>query len=143
MQFDTRFAEIGDAQAITGLATQWGYTSTDQRITKCLHEILNNKDHAVFVLLIEKNMVGWIHGIYSLRIESDPFVEIGELIVDKDFRRQGLGKRLVDKIIEWSVFRNCHMIRVRCNIVRKEANAFYNRIGFKEIKQQNVYDMRF
>jgi hypothetical protein len=33
------------------------------------------------------------------------------------------------------------MIRVKCQIVRKEANKFYTDIGFKEIKQQKVYDL--
>jgi GNAT superfamily N-acetyltransferase len=87
-------------------------------------------------------MIGWIHGIYSLRVESDPFVEIGGLVVDKDFRRHGSGKLLVNKMIEWSLSRNCHLIRVRCNIIRREANAFYGAIGFNEIKQQKVYNMK-
>src|SRR6185369_4469418 len=99
------------------------------------------QEHAIFVLSQENQMTGWIHGIYSLRVESDPFVEIGGLVVDKDFRRQGSGKFLVNKIIEWSLSRNCHLIRVRCNIIRREANAFYGAIGFNEIKQQKVYDM--
>jgi GNAT superfamily N-acetyltransferase len=104
--------------------------------------VCKNGDHVIFVLLNEGQVIGWVHGIYSLRVESDPFVEIGGLIIDKDFRRHGLGKLLVDKIIEWSLFRNCHMIRVRCNIIRKEANAFYGSVGFKEIKQQNVYNRK-
>jgi GNAT superfamily N-acetyltransferase len=142
LQFNTRLAEMGDAQEIARLSEQWGYQSTHEKIKRCLYEILNNKDHAMFVLPYENQMAGWIHGIYSLRIESDPFVEIGGLIVDKDFRRHGFGKLLIDKIIEWSLYRNCPMIRVRCNITRLEANAFYDSVGFKEIKQQKVYDMK-
>ena len=142
MQFDIRFAEMDDANAIAALSEQWGYQSTKENMRRCLHNISNNGDHVIYVLLKEGLVIGWIHGIYSLRIETDPFVEIGGLIVDKDFRRHGLGKLLVDKINEWSLSRNCHKIRVRCNIMRKEANAFYGAIGFKEIKQQKVYDMK-
>ncbi|HLA60156.1 MAG TPA: GNAT family N-acetyltransferase [Puia sp.] len=142
MQFHTRFAEMDDARAITDLSEQWGYQSTKEKILRCLHDIRNNTDHVIYVLLHNDQMIGWAHGVYSLRIETDPFVEIGGLVVDKDFRRQGAGKFLVDKIVEWSLLRDCHMIRVRCNIIREEANAFYGRIGFKEIKQQKVYDMK-
>ena len=142
MQFHTRFAEMDDAQAIAVLSEQWGYQSTKEKMLRCLQDISKNSDHAVYVLLSDDQIIGWIHGIYSLRVESDPFVEIGGLIVDKDYRRQGLGKFLVDKIVEWSLSRNCHMIRVRCNIIRTEANAFYGSIGFKEIKQQKVYDIK-
>ncbi len=140
--FDIRLAELGDAQAIADLSAQWGYQSTHEKIKHLLFEILHNKDHAIFILSHENQMIGWIHGIYSLRVESDPFVEIGGLVVDRDFRRNGLGKHLVNKIVELSLSRNCHLIRVRCNIIRREANAFYGAIGFKEVKQQKVYDMK-
>jgi len=143
MQYVARFAEMDDAHAIAYLSEQWGYKSTKEKMLRCLQDIRNKSDHVIYVLLNDDQIiVGWIHGIYSLRVESDPFVEIGGLVVDKDFRRQGLGKFLVDKIVEWSLLRNCHMIRVRCNIIRKEANAFYGSIGFKEIKQQKIYDMK-
>jgi GNAT superfamily N-acetyltransferase len=142
IQFKTRVAEMVDAPAIAELSGQWGYQSSNENMLRCLNNIRQNGDHIIYVLLKDDRLIGWVHGIYSLRVESDPFVEIGGLVVDKDFRRQGLGKLLVDKIIEWSHFRTCHMIRVRCNIIRKEANAFYGTIGFKEIKQQKVYDMK-
>lgn len=142
MPFDTRIAEPDDADEIARLSEQWGYQSTKEKILHCLRSIKDNNDHVLYVLLKERHVIGWIHGIYSLRVESDPFVEIGGLVVDQDFRRQGLGKLLVDKIAEWSLFRNCKMIRVRCNMIRKEANAFYAGIGFVEIKQQKVYDMK-
>jgi GNAT superfamily N-acetyltransferase len=142
MEFITRYAEAGDVEEINRLSEQWGYPSTHEKMKRCLQEILENKDHVVFVLTNQHQITGWIHGIYSLRIESGSFVEIGGLVIDLAFRRRGLGKLLVDKIIEWSLSRNCRTIRVRCNIIRKEANAFYHSIGFEEIKQQWVYDMK-
>ncbi len=141
MQFKARIVEMDDAYAITMLSEQWGYRSAKEKMIHCLQDITKNSDHIMYVMQAEDQVIGWIHGIYSLRVESDPFVEIGGLVIDKDFRRKGLGKFLIEKIIEWSQFRNCHMIRVRCNIIREDANAFYGRIGFKEIKQQKVYDL--
>jgi GNAT superfamily N-acetyltransferase len=138
--FNTRLAELDDAQAIADLCEQWGYQSTKEKMLRSLQRMMNNSDHVIYVLLNDARVIGWIHGFYSLRMESD-FVEIGGLVADKDFRRQGAGKSLVDKIVEWSLLRNCHIIRVRCNIMRKEANTFYGSIGFKEIKHQKVYDM--
>ncbi len=105
MPYDIRFAEMEDAHAIAALAEQWGYHSTKERMLRCLQDIRNSSDHVVYVLLNAGHIIGWIHGIYSMRIETDPFVEIGGLVIDKDFRRQGLGKFIVDKIIEWSLKR--------------------------------------
>jgi GNAT superfamily N-acetyltransferase len=141
MQFVIRCVENSDIDSIGRLSEQWGYQSTQEKMLRCLTDIRNNSDHVMYVLLHDEQIIGWIHGIYSLRIETDPFVEIAGLVVDKDHRRLGLGKSLVDKIVEWSQLRNCRMIRVRCNIIRKEANVFYKNIGFNEIKEQKVYDL--
>ena len=142
MQIDIRHAVMDDVESIADLAEQWGYKSTKEKIQRCLQDITKNHNHVLYVLWNGDQVRGWVHGIYSLRMESDPFVEIGGLVVDKDFRRQGAGKFLVGKIVEWSLLRNCHTIKVRCNIIRKEAHVFYSSVGFKEIKQQKVYDMK-
>src|ERR1700733_15114294 len=100
MQFDTRLAEMDDAAAIADLSVQWGYQSAKEKMLRCLQEIKNNTDHVMYVLLHDDHVIGWIHGVYSLRIESDPFVEIGGLVIEQGFRRQGLGKFLFNKIVE-------------------------------------------
>jgi GNAT superfamily N-acetyltransferase len=141
MPFAIRVAENSDAGAIARLSEQWGYGSTKEKMLRCLQEVRNNHDHVLYVLCEDDQIIGWIHGIYSLRIECDPFVEIGGLVVDKEHRRLGFGKSLVDKIVEWSLFKKSSLVRVRCNIIRKEANIFYKKTGFHEIKQQNVYDL--
>ena len=73
-------------------------------------------------------------------MESGAFVEIMGLVVDQNFRRMGMGKLLVEKIIEWTRSVNCKKVRVRSNILRQEAHPFYTGIGFKEVKRQIVYD---
>jgi len=142
MPYIIRNAENSDAGSIARLSEQWGHPSTKEKMQRCLQEIGNNIDHVIYVLQEEGYIIGWVHGIYSLRIESDPFVEIGGLVIDKEHRKLGLGKSLVDKIVEWSLSKNCGQIRVRCNVIREEANIFYKKIGFSEIKQQNVYDLK-
>ena len=73
---------------------------------------------------------------YSLKIESESFVEIGELVVNEDFRKKGIAKKLVDTVLDWSVNRKHNKIRVRSNSLRNEAHIFYNRIGFQEKKNR-------
>lgn len=107
-----------------------------------LTEILKNADHCVYVVTDNENIMGWIHGCYSLRVESDPFVEIGGLVVDENYRKQGLGKMLVEKIKEWSKSKETLQIRVRCNTLRKASHAFYNSIGFIEKKEQKIFDIQ-
>jgi len=141
MSLVSHLANISDLDAIAYLSEQWGYPTSHEKMSRGLREILQNTDHRIFVLQQEQEITGWIHGIYSFRVASDPFIEIAGLVVDSRYRRRGIGKLLVEEIVRWAKARDCSLVRVRCQIARKEANLFYSDIGFKEIKQQKVYDL--
>ena len=141
MPFICRPAQITDQHSIAYLSEQWGYSVGHEKMLSSLREILQQADHRVILLQHEQEIAGWIHGIYSFRIASDPFVEIAGLVIDSRFRRRGMGKFLVEEMIQWAKIRNCSLVKVRCQIARKEANMFYSGIGFLEIKQQKVYDL--
>jgi len=136
-----RVADLKDAEPINKLSIQLGYAATDEQIQTRLKEILNHDDNCVFVAFENENIIGWIHGFYSLRVESVSFVEIGGLVVDENYRRKGVGQMLVKKIIDWSRLRNIKKVRVRCNTMRIEAHTFYNEIGFAESKEQKIFDL--
>jgi N-acetylglutamate synthase-like GNAT family acetyltransferase len=142
MKLFVRAADIKDSEYITKLSNQLGYETTNEKIQKRLADISNNDDNCIFVIVDNENIIGWIHGFHSLRVESDSFIEIGGLVVDENYRRKGLGKMLIKKIIEWSHFKKSNKIKVRCNTLRKETHAFYNNIGFIEIKEQKIFDMK-
>jgi len=141
MQIVTRQADIHDLDSIRDLSAQWGYASSNQKICENLIEILDQQDHLVLVILSGQKVIGWIHGMYIRSVVLDPFIEIAGLVIDQDFRRQGMGKILIEQITVWSKFKNCNRIRVRTNTVRTEAQAFYISMGFTEIKEQKVYDI--
>jgi GNAT superfamily N-acetyltransferase len=139
--FVSRPALTSDQDAIARLSAQWGYSVSPEKLLPVLREIFQQPDHRVILLEYEHEVTGWIHGIYSYRIASDPFVEIVGLVVDARHRRMGMGKFLVQEIIQWAKTRDCSFVRVKCQIIRKEANIFYSGMGFQETKQQKVYDL--
>ena len=136
-----RQAEIKDSEILAKLSMQLGYQSTEENILNRLITILGNNDNYLLVAENGNNVIGWIHGYYSLRIESEPFVEIGGMVVKKDFRRLGIGKNLIEKTKEWAESKNVKKLRVRCNVIRKETHKFYEKLGFNEIKEQKIFDM--
>jgi N-acetylglutamate synthase-like GNAT family acetyltransferase len=142
MNLFSRQAELKDAEFITELSNQLGYKTTIEKIQTRLSEILSTTDHCIYIIIDNENCIGWIHGFYSLRVESDSFVEIGGLIVHENYRRKGIGKILVKKVIEWAHSKKSDKIRVRCSTLRKETHAFYNSIGFIETKEQKIFDMK-
>ncbi|TPG34824.1 GNAT family N-acetyltransferase [Flavobacterium pectinovorum] len=141
MNLFLRQAELKDVEFIAELSSQLGYKTSLEKIQNRISEILNNADNCVYVIIDNENIIGWIHGFYSLRVESDSFVEIGGLVVDENYRRKGVGKILVTKVIEWACSKKSNKIRVRCNTLRKETHVFYDRIGFIETKEQKIFDM--
>lgn len=142
MKLSVRNAELVDSESIAELSNQLGYHSENSVIQKRLAEIIENEDNYVLVAVENEKIVGWIHGFYSRRVESDSFVEIGGLVVDENCRNKGIGKILVEEIIKWSDLKECKKVRVRCNTIRKDTHIFYQKIGFEVNKEQKIFDKR-
>lgn len=140
MELQIRSVKSEDALSIARLSDQLGYRSNPKSITNRIERILKDSNHTVFVAVLNQQIVGWIHGFYVLKIESEPFMEIGGLIVDDQFRKMGIGKKLVQQIVIWSSNNGISKLRVRCNIIRLESHKFYETIGFKLNKEQKVFD---
>ena len=136
-----RPVQLIDSEFIANLADQLGYKTTNNKILKRLIELSQNADNHVFVACGDNIIVGWIHGCYCLRVESDAFVEIGGLVVDKDHRKKGIAKMLIDEVISWAKSKGINKLRVRSNIKRKETHEYYLHLGFKEIKEQRIFDL--
>lgn len=136
-----RPSQLTDSEFITNLSDQLGYKTANDKILKRLVELSQNADNRVFVASYNNSIVGWIHACYCLRVESDAFVEIGGLVVEKDHRKKGIAKMLIDEVISWAKSKEINKLRVRSNTIRKETHAYYLNLGFKEIKEQKIFDL--
>ncbi|GAA4212377.1 GNAT family N-acetyltransferase [Pedobacter jeongneungensis] len=130
-----------DAESVAGLSTQLGYQSNIEQTLLRIRQISNNNENCGYVALHNSKVVGWIHGFYTLRIESDPFVEIGGLVVDAEYRNLKIGKQLIDRVKLWAKQQQVKKLKVRCNTKRTESHQFYERIGFTENKRQIAFEM--
>ncbi|MEM6784046.1 MAG: GNAT family N-acetyltransferase [Bacteroidota bacterium] len=138
-----RPATLHDAQALAALSGQLGYPSSEARLRVRLTSILYAEDHAVFVADdAQGHVLGWIHVCEVRRLESDPFAEIGGLVVHEAHRRRGVGQRLVSEAEAWAAERGVQKLRVRTRTDRNAARAFYASLGFTTAKQQAVLDKR-
>ena len=135
-----RDAAPPDAEALAALAGQLGYPSGAAEVGSRLafmaaHPAL----HAVYVAEDAQGAVaGWVHVFVSAHVESDPFAEIGGLVVDEQQRGAGVGEALVRRAEAWARARGLAHLRVRSNVVRERALRFYERHGFVRHKEQVV-----
>jgi GNAT superfamily N-acetyltransferase len=65
--------------------------------------------------------------------------EIGGLVVDEFLRGRGIGGRLMAAAEEWSRHRGFSALRLRSNVIRDEAHAFYRRQGFGSSKTSLLF----
>ncbi|WP_025144174.1 GNAT family N-acetyltransferase [Pedobacter jeongneungensis] len=130
-----------DAEIVAELSTQLGYQSNVDQTQIRIRQINNSNENCAYVAVFENKVVGWIHGFYTLRIESDPFIEIGGLVVDSAYRNLKIGKQLIDRVKLWAKDYQVKKLKVRCNIKRTESHQFYERVGFKENKRQIAFEM--
>jgi GNAT superfamily N-acetyltransferase len=142
MKITIKEIEIKDAGAITGLTRQLGYESTEDQTAQRIKNILNNPQHFACAAIVENEIVGWIHAFISIHLESDPFVEIGGLVVDESFRGKGIGKNLIGEVTQWARRNDFDKLRVRSNTKRNETHQFYLNLGFAITKEQKVFDKK-
>ncbi|ABA23675.1 GCN5-related N-acetyltransferase [Trichormus variabilis ATCC 29413] len=133
-------ANIKDAERITTLGEQLGYSLTIQQVEQRLNKIQNDAEHIVYVAtLANEYVIGWAHAhICDLLIMPKQAILLG-LVVDKDYHHHGIGRYLMQYIEQWAVLKECDGVMLRSNIKRKEAYLFYEKIGYINIKQSLAF----
>jgi GNAT superfamily N-acetyltransferase len=140
-QVKIRNAVIDDAPALADLSTQLGYPTRALQSANRLDAILGSKEQVVLVAcLSDGSVVGWVHVFLTLRIESDPFAEVGGFVVSEQHRGQGIGRSLLEEVEAWVIRHGIKNLRVRSRSTRIDAHAFYQRLGFTKTKNQTVFD---
>lgn len=136
-----RQADTKDYLAITDLSHQLGYDISPEATLQNLHDILmSNHDYAL-VYEADGTVVAWIQATEMLRLESEKFVEIVGLVVDQKHRKHGIGKQLIQAIVQVAESKQIPKIRLRSRVDRTEAHAFYRQVGFHDLKTQKVMEV--
>lgn len=141
MMYGIRHAVSEDSAALAELSAELGYPSSAEQTASRLVAILSSDEHLVLVAgLADGSVIGWVHVFLALRVESDPFAELGGFVVTEQYRGQGIGRSLLHAAEEWVAGRGIGKLRVRSRSTRREAHAFYERLGFSRTKEQLVLD---
>ncbi len=142
MKYIIRKAQTADAKAISNLSLQLGHeTKVEDSLTR-MEIILKLDDNVLYVADFEGQVGGWIQATYCHRLEAGSFVEITGLVVDEGWRGKGVGKALIEEVVTWTKFIGCSSLRVRSNVIRKEAHLFYENLGYTLTKEQKVFDKK-
>ena len=137
-----REATAADVEEIAALSGELGYPSGAEEIGRRMSTILGRDDQSVYVAeAAEGSVVGWIHVFGALRLESEPFAELGGLVVSDPHRGRGIGKLLCEQARRWASENGFRALRVRSRAEREAAHRFYERLGFRRVKTQQVLSL--
>ena len=126
---------------ITALSLQLGYENKTKELSRRLEFILESNYDCIFIAQSDDQVIGWIHALVAVRVESPIFVEITGLVVDENFRSNKIGQKLIEAVKEWSDDLEITLIKVRCNVIRTASHKFYEALGFTLDKEQKVFEL--
>jgi len=133
-----REAIPADAQRITALAGQLGYEVPQAHVERQLRRM--NDELTVFVAVVPRaGVVGWIGVGLHESITDSGRADIHGLVVEDEYRGNGIGRLLVDAAETWARRRNCTSMRLVSNVVRERAHEFYKRLGYTVLKTQHAF----
>lgn len=136
-----RAMQDDDLPLVRQLNFQLGYLGTIKQIRARFESVCQQPGQALFVALLGERLVGWLHVQSHRSLESEPYAEIAGLIVDREERRLGVGRALVERAGSWAKEQQHATMRVRSNVQREEAAKFYPALGFEMIKTQHNYSL--
>jgi len=134
-----RQARAEDAAAIAALAETLGYPIEVEVLGARLDAALEDTRRTILVVEVTGSVSAWMEVAEFESLTSGRSASIVGLVIDPQLRRLGLGRRLVEAAADWARARGHDTLRVRTRVERGDAHAFYQQLGFEQLKQQSLF----
>ncbi|MBD5798733.1 GNAT family N-acetyltransferase [Bacillus pseudomycoides] len=132
---EIRKARLDDVHDLAMLMKHLGYPTTIEKMKVRLQNIFSHPDY--YTLVAEENervigMIGLCTGI--LYTEDGIYARIIALVVDEEFRNQGIGKSLIEAAEKWAMEQGIDSICLNSGNreERHHAHQFYKCMGYVE-----------
>ena len=70
------------------------------------------------------------------------FAVIENVVTDNDYRRQGIGKKVIQNAVQYARENNCYKVMLLSSVKRTESHRFYESIGFNGNSKKG-FEIRF
>jgi len=136
-----------DLNALMELYIQLSPTNiglSDEKKEIIWSEIQKNKNITYLGVFEDNKLISscFIAIIPNLTNQGKSIGYIENVITDVNYRRKGVGKKLMQKAIEIAQENNCCKIFLESGISRVEAHKFYKSIGFDDTNKK-AFNIRF
>ncbi len=128
-----RQAKIEDVPALLPLIKDLEYPTDELTLIKRFKKFTKYKDYGVVVACVKEDIVGFISWSVSYLFVSDTHrFHIEGIIVDKDFQRQGIGKKLLQFVEQEALKYSPVIIDLTSGLRRQKygTHKFYRNLGY-------------
>ena len=140
MKITIREASHQDAEAIARLNREaMGYDYPAEDTARKLEMILRSDRDKVFVAVAGDHVMGYIHANDYDVLYFPTMKNIMGIAVDSAYRRQGIGKMLLNAVECWAKETGAEGIRLVSGANRIDAHKFYIDCGFEGGKEQRNF----
>jgi GNAT superfamily N-acetyltransferase len=136
---EIRRVEAADAESVASLLAQLGYPASVDEVERRLERLLASEADVQLVAVTDGEVVGLVGLQVGLALEYDePVGKLSELVIEEGHRGRGVGRALVAAVEREARRRGCCLLYLTTAARRKDAHAFYERIGFEETGKRFV-----
>ncbi len=122
---------------------EMGYEYPAEDTQKQLKQLLNDSNHKIYVAIVADKIVGYIHANNYELLYAPYLKNIMGIAVSSDFRKNGIGKMLLNVVEKWAKDTGAYGVRLVSGSTRIGAHAFYTSCGYNGNKKQNNFKKIF
>jgi GNAT superfamily N-acetyltransferase len=143
MALAIRDATPRDAEVVAHLVEQLGYPVSPEAVAARIARLEASEADRVVVAELDGDVVGLAGLHVSPSLEYDePAAKLSAIVIDERYRRRGIGEALVTALEAEARERGCGLIFLTTAERRKDAHAFYRRLGFEETGRRFAKSLR-
>lgn len=106
--------------------------------------LLLDQENGLFIAEVEDEIAGFILAILHITPPFSVFIPsrlalVSDIVVKTEFRRQGIGRLLVNKIHEWAETQGASAVELTVYSFNQAAIDFYKTIGYETINFRMRY----
>jgi ribosomal protein S18 acetylase RimI-like enzyme len=110
-------------------------------IKKEFYDLISNKNALILFAVKDKNFIGYLVGNF-IKNPWNKFGYIGDIFTKSEFRKKGIGTKLLKEFEIICRTKKLKEIRLDVNIKNKKARTFYEKEKFKIIKLNMTKDLK-
>jgi N-acetylglutamate synthase-like GNAT family acetyltransferase len=126
-----READVADMSNIFKLVKQFAtsFVPDEQSFISSYEKLINQKTAKIIITEDKNCIIGYLLGFYHLTFYANGIVGwIEEIMVNENYRRQGIGNEMMKIFETWIRSNNGKLI----GLATRRASTFYKAIGYEE-----------